>query len=54
MNLADSSGASERLFGSRGGSHPLGRFTDQQETYGPKVVEQLVSSLSPPRKLSLI
>ncbi|MCU1301041.1 MAG: hypothetical protein JWQ87_1325 [Candidatus Sulfotelmatobacter sp.] len=34
------------LFGSAGGSHPLGRFTDQRETYGPHVVEQLVRSLS--------
>ncbi len=34
------------LFGSAGGSHPLGRFTDQQETYGPHVVEALVRNLS--------
>jgi len=34
------------LFGSAGGSHPLGRFTDQRETYGPHVVEQLVRGLS--------
>lgn len=33
------------LFGSVGGSHPLARFTDQQETYGPAVVEQLVRAL---------
>jgi len=33
------------LFGSTGGSHPLGRFTDQRETYGPHVVEYLVRSL---------
>lgn len=33
------------LFGSRGGSHPLGRFTDQLETYGPQVVANLTSSL---------
>jgi SAM-dependent methyltransferase len=33
------------LFGSTGGSHPLGRFTDQRETYGPHVVEQLVRGL---------
>jgi SAM-dependent methyltransferase len=33
------------LFGSQGGSHPLGRFTDQQETYGPQVVEDLVAGL---------
>jgi SAM-dependent methyltransferase len=33
------------FFGSRGGSHPLGRFTDQRETYGPHVIEQLVRSL---------
>jgi hypothetical protein len=34
------------LFGSQGGSHPLGRFTDQQETYGPQVVAELVAGLS--------
>ena len=34
------------LFGSRGGSHPLARFTDQRETYGPHVVEQLVRNLT--------
>jgi SAM-dependent methyltransferase len=34
------------LFGSTGGSHPLGRFTDQRETYGPLVVEQLVRDLA--------
>ena len=33
------------LFGSSGGQHPLARFTDQQETYGPQVVEQLVRGL---------
>lgn len=33
------------LFGSTGGSHPLGRFTDQRETYGPHVVESLVAGL---------
>lgn len=33
------------LFGSRGGSHWLGRFTDQSETYGPQVVEDLVQGL---------
>lgn len=41
--------ASERpnpLFGSTGGSHPLARFTDQRETYGPLVVEQLVRNLA--------
>ena len=37
------------LFGSTGGSHPLGRFTDQRETYGPRVVEQLVRGLSGPQ-----
>jgi SAM-dependent methyltransferase len=36
----------ETLFGSRGGSHFLGKFTDQSETYGPKVIEQLVGGLS--------
>jgi len=39
----------QRLFGSTGGSHPLARFTDQRETYGPLVVEQLVSNLSYPK-----
>jgi len=34
------------LFGSRGGSHPLARFTDQQESYGAHVVETLVRGLS--------
>ena len=34
------------LFGSRGGSHPLGCFTDQQETYGPAVVADLIARLS--------
>lgn len=33
------------LFGSSGGQHPLARFTDQQETYGPEVVKRLVSGL---------
>jgi SAM-dependent methyltransferase len=33
------------LFGSAGGSHPLARFTDQQETYGPHVVERFVRGL---------
>ena len=33
------------LFGSSGGSHPLAKFTDQLETYGPQVVEELVSGL---------
>ena len=42
-----SSNAREKpLFGSTGGAHPLGRFTDQRETYGPLVVEQLVRSLA--------
>lgn len=35
----------EPLFGSSGGSHLLARFTDQLETYGPQVVEQLVRGL---------
>jgi len=34
------------LFGSTGGSHPLGRFTDQRETYGPLIVEELVRNLA--------
>jgi SAM-dependent methyltransferase len=42
----DSSARVKPLFGSSGGSHPLARFTDQRETYGPFVVEQLVRSLS--------
>lgn len=33
------------LFASAGGSHWLGRFTDQSETYGPQVVEELVRGL---------
>src|SRR6266496_2692686 len=33
------------LFGSTGGSHPLGRLTDQRETYGPHVVEELILQL---------
>jgi SAM-dependent methyltransferase len=39
--------AGRPLFGSSGGSHPLARFTDQRETYGPKVVEELVAGLQP-------
>ena len=39
-------GEVKSLFGSSGGSHPLGRLTDQRETYGPHVVEQLVHALS--------
>jgi SAM-dependent methyltransferase len=41
-----SNGKFKPLFGSTGGSHPLGRFTDQRETYGPLVVEQLVRNLA--------
>jgi SAM-dependent methyltransferase len=33
------------MFGSRGGSHPFARFTDQQESYGAHVVEELVRDL---------
>jgi SAM-dependent methyltransferase len=33
------------LPGSVGGSHPLARFTDQSETYGPHVMERLISRL---------
>ena len=33
------------MFGSRGGSHPLARFTDQQESYGAHVVEALVRGM---------
>src|ERR1700677_1398862 len=39
-------GQAKPLFGSRGGSHPLARLTDQRESYGPHVVEELVRSLS--------
>jgi SAM-dependent methyltransferase len=41
----DRSIATKPLFGSRGGSHPLARFTDQQESYGAHVVEALVREL---------
>jgi len=41
-----SNGKAKPLFGSTGGSHPLARFTDQRETYGPHVVEQLVRNLT--------
>ena len=34
------------LFGSSGGSHLLARFTDQRETYGPHVVQDLVARLN--------
>jgi SAM-dependent methyltransferase len=34
------------MFGSRGGSHPLARFTDQQESYGAHIVEALARELS--------
>lgn len=40
------SASANPMFGSSGGSHPLGKLTNQQETYGPKVVEDLVGSLS--------
>jgi SAM-dependent methyltransferase len=43
MNIGEKG---EPLFGSSGGSHPLARFTDQRETYGPLVVEELVRSLN--------
>lgn len=36
----------EPLFGSVGGAHPLARLTNQLETYGPHVVEQLVQGLN--------
>jgi SAM-dependent methyltransferase len=49
MTASTSTTESAPLFGSTGGSHPLGRFIDQQETYGPKVVEQLVSTLISPQ-----
>jgi SAM-dependent methyltransferase len=41
-----SNGKVKPLFGSAGGSHPLAKFTDQRETYGPYVVEQLVRNLT--------
>jgi SAM-dependent methyltransferase len=41
-----SNGKVRPLFGSTGGSHPLAKFTDQRETYGPQVVEQLVGNLT--------
>jgi len=44
-------GTTKPLFGSEGGSHPLGRLTDQRETYGPHVVESLVSGL---RRLDVV
>jgi trans-aconitate methyltransferase len=34
------------LFGRSGGSHLLARFTDQRETYGPHVVQDLVARLN--------
>ncbi len=33
------------LFGERGGSHPLGKFINHLETYGPHVVEDVVGGL---------
>jgi SAM-dependent methyltransferase len=42
----DRIGQAKPLFGSRGGSHPLARLTDQRESYGPHVVEELVRGLS--------
>ena len=42
----DTSEGSKPLFGSTGGAHPLARFIDQRETYGPVVVEELVRSLA--------
>jgi SAM-dependent methyltransferase len=44
--MHESEGRRRQLFGSTGGSHPLARFTDQQETYGPLVVEELVRGLN--------
>ncbi len=41
-----SNAKAKALFGSAGGSHALAKFTDQRETYGPHVVEQLVRNLS--------
>ncbi|HEY1255411.1 MAG TPA: class I SAM-dependent methyltransferase [Terracidiphilus sp.] len=34
------------LFGSNGGHHPLAKYVDHLETYGPHVVEDLVGSLN--------
>jgi SAM-dependent methyltransferase len=42
----DRTARTKPLFGSRGGSHPLARLTDQRESYGPHVVEDVVRSLS--------
>ncbi|MGA2648803.1 MAG: class I SAM-dependent methyltransferase [Candidatus Sulfotelmatobacter sp.] len=42
----NSNGKVRPFFGSTGGSHPLAKFTDQRETYGPHVVEQLVRNLT--------
>ncbi len=35
----------QSLFSSSGGSHPLGRFTDQGKTFGPRIVEEIVRDL---------
>jgi SAM-dependent methyltransferase len=35
----------EPLFGERGGSHPLCKFIDHLETYGPHVVEDIIRNL---------
>jgi len=33
-------------FGAKGGQHPLGRWIDHRETYGPQIVSQFVSKLN--------
>jgi len=33
------------LFGEEGGKHPLARYVDHNETYGPHIVEQFLSKL---------
>jgi SAM-dependent methyltransferase len=34
------------MYGERGGQHPLARWIDHGETYGPQVIEEFVRSLS--------
>lgn len=36
----------EPMFGSTGGQHPLAKWVDHQETYGPHVIERFVSKLT--------
>jgi SAM-dependent methyltransferase len=47
VRVADSKSSEEmRLLGERGGEHPLAAFVDHTETYGPRVIERFVRSLS--------